>query len=198
MPIHLDDETLLTQRTFRILLKAMSHPGKVFPLEKMPSKNGLMLILQTLLDGEVSFCLLSREKGFLEEKIKSFTGSKETIIEEADFIIIPSGNSQGLINRAKRGTLEYPDRGATAIYCVNSILPHSYIGLTETNGGFNLSLKGPGINGEITVFLSGISKDEFYHLRKINSDYPLGIDAIFVDSASNIMCIPRSTVIEVF
>lgn len=195
--MHIDDETLLTQRTFRILLKAMSHPGKVFSLDKMASNDGLMLILQTLLDGEVSFCVLDKEKEFLEHKIERITGSKQTKIEDADFIIIPSGSSQGLINHAKRGTLEYPDRGATTIYSVNSILPHSFIGFKKTNGGFNLSLKGPGVNGEISLFISGIPKEEFYHLKEINSEYPLGIDSIFVDSASKILCIPRSTMIEV-
>ncbi len=191
------DEILITQKTFRILLKAMSHPGRVFLLDRMSSKDWLMLILQTLLDSEVSYYVVDNKEKLLKQRIEKITGSKQSKIEDADFIIITSGNSEGLINQAKRGTLEYPDIGATAIYSVNSILPISSIGHEKTNKGFNLSLKGPGINGEISLFISGVSKEEIYYLKEINSEYPLGIDSIFVDTEGKIMCIPRSSMIEV-
>ncbi|MCL5423135.1 MAG: phosphonate C-P lyase system protein PhnH, partial [Nitrospirae bacterium] len=96
--------------------------------------------------------------------------------------------------------LEYPDTGATVIYSINSLslippIPPFVKG--GMRGNLRITLKGPGINGEITPFIGGIKKDEFHYLKEINSEYPLGVDSIFIDAENRIMCIPRSTKIEV-
>ena len=188
--MQINDETFIAQKTFRALLQAMSHPGRVYSLSQESELNGLILVLQTLLDHEVTFNVFGHQKDELEYKAIRATGSKTANIEDADFIIIPSGNSEGVIINAKRGTLEYPDTGATVIYSIRSLS-------ARDNGGLKITLKGPGINGEISSFLSGVSKSEFIYLKEINSEYPLGIDSVFIDSENNIMCIPRSTKIEV-
>lgn len=188
---------LLLQKTFRTLLQAMSHPGRVYSLSlesgvwsQEPEFSGLILVLQTLLDHEVSFNVFGHQREELEYKVMRATGSKTANIEDADFIIIPSGDSGGAILHVKRGTLEYPDTGATVFYFIHSLS-------ARDNGGLRITLKGPGINGEISTFIGGIKKDEFYYLKEINSEYPLGVESIFIDTAKRIMCIPRSTKIEV-
>lgn len=193
--MQINDETFITQKTFRALLQAMSHPGRVFTLSQesgveSQESGGLMLILQTLLDREVGFCVIGTEKEYLKTNISELTGCPVKDISDADFIIISDGESNGEILKAKRGTLEYPDIGATVIYSIRSLS-------ARDDGGLTLTLKGPGINGEISPFLSGVSKREFHYLKEINSEYPLGIDSVFIDSANRIMCIPRSTRIEV-
>ena len=195
--MQINDETFITQKTFRSLLQAMSHPGRVFTLsqesgvESQESESGgLMLILQTLLDHEVGFCVIGTEKEYLKTNISELTGSPVKDISDADFIIISDGESNGEILKARKGSLEYPDTGATVIYFIHSLS-------AKDNGGLTLTLKGPGINGEISPLMSGVSKREFHYLKEINSEYPLGIDSIFIDSANRIMCIPRSTRIEV-
>lgn len=188
--MQINDETSITQKTFRVLLQAMSHPGRVYSLSQESELNGLILVLQTLLDHEVTFNVFGRQREELEYKVIRATGSKTANMEDADFIIIPSGNSEGVILHAKRGTLEYPDTGAIVIYSIHSLS-------ARDNGELRITLKGPGINGEISPFIGSIKKDEFHYLKEINSEYPLGVDSIFIDTENKIMCIPRSTRIEV-
>lgn len=185
----IEEEFLLTQQTFRVLLQAMSHPGKVYSLN-LKSESGLISVIKTLLDQEVTFYLADSLIGELEQTIIKATGSRPAGIEDADFLIIPSGNSNGLILRAKRGVIEYPNWGATFIYYVTSLSLFIKAGMRED---LRIILKGPGINGEIKPFIGGIKKEEFDYLKEINSEYPLGVDSIFIDGANRIMCIPRST-----
>ena len=182
------EENLITQKTFRTLLQAMSHPGRVYSLSQ-ELENGLILVIQTLLDHEVAFNVFGHQREEWEYRIIRATGSRTANIEDADFVIIPSGGSNGAILHAKRGSLEYPDTGATVIYSINSFS-------SRDNGDLRVTLKGPGINGEITPFIGGIKKDEFHYLKEVNSEYPLGVDSIFIDAENRIMCIPRSTKIE--
>jgi len=192
-------EDLTIQKTFRTILQSMSHPGRVYTLTD-ELKNGLILIIQTLIDHEVTFSVYGPLKEEWEYRIIRSTGSRRANIEHADFLIILSGSSDGSILHAKRGSLEYPDTGATVIYSVNSLFQTSYMP-NVVNGGTNndvmVELKGPGINGRITTFIGGINKDELHYLKEINSEYPLGVDSIFIDAKNRIMCIPRSTKIEV-
>lgn len=203
---------LITQKTFRTLLQAMSHPGKVYKLETMNKElselpfskewmggfyAALISVLITLLDHEVTFNVVGHQRKEWEYMIIRATGSRTANIDDADFVIIPSGDSEGAILHAKRGSPEYPDTGATVIYFLNSIcsiLPHSP---RYKRTDLRVTLKGPGINGEMAPLISGIKKDEFYYLKQINSEYPLGVDCIFIDAENRIMCIPRSTKIEV-
>jgi alpha-D-ribose 1-methylphosphonate 5-triphosphate synthase subunit PhnH len=198
------EENPITQKTFRTILQAMSHPGRVYRLEQESEVRSqksdkynlssvfypLFSVLQTLLDHEVTFNVFGHQREEWEYRIIRATGSRTANIEEADFVIIPSGGSDGAILHAKRGSLEYPDTGATVIYSVHPLS-------ARDNGGVRVTLKGPGINGEITPFIGGIKKDEFHYLKEINSEYPLGVDSIFIDAESRLMCMPRSTKTEV-
>lgn len=195
--MQINDETFITQKTFRVLLQAMSHPGRVYRLEQKPEvrsqitdKYNLFPVLQTLLDHEVGFCVIGTEKEYLKTTISELTRCPVKDISDADFIIVPDGESNGKILKARRGSLEYPDTGATAIYAVESLYDRD-------NGKPIALLKGPGIRNEIAVFIRGLGKNEFSYIKEINSEFPLGIDCIFIDSESRIMCIPRSTKIEV-
>ncbi len=183
------EENPITQKTFRTLLQAMSHPGRVYSLSQ-EFESGLFLVIQTLLDHEVTSNVFGHQEEEWEYRMIRATGSRTANIEDADFVIIPPGGSDGAILRAKRGSLEYPDTGTTVIYSVHPLS-------ARDNGGVRVTLKGPGINGEITRFIGGIKKDEFHYLKEINSEYPLGVDSIFIDAENRIMCIPRSTKIEV-
>jgi alpha-D-ribose 1-methylphosphonate 5-triphosphate synthase subunit PhnH len=57
---------------------------------------------------------------------------------------------------------------------------------------------GPGIREEIvTAPLKGIELRELAYLKEINSEYPLGVDALFIDQGGRVMALPRSTTIEI-
>jgi alpha-D-ribose 1-methylphosphonate 5-triphosphate synthase subunit PhnH len=188
------EDSMAIQRAFRALLQAMSHPGRTYPLFSESPSNigpsceaGLMLVLRTLLDHEVRFSVADARAESLEKAIARLTGSRRATVADADFVIVPGGKSEGAILCARRGTLEYPDAGATVIYAVKSL---------EGGGGAAAVLKGPGIRGEIDVAIVGTSPEELADIKEMTSDYPLGIDCVFVDEAGLVLCIPRSTRIE--
>lgn len=206
----INKEALLSQKTFRILLKAMAHPGRIYPLPAnceiqnlyqgialVEHNYALALILKTLLDHEIGFCVLGEGKKELETLVMEFTGSFPTDLESADFILVSDGDSKGQILKAKEGTLEYPETGASIIFCVKYICDSPIKNQTEKDLNCKVRFKGPGIKGEISAYFYGLKADEFHYLKEKNSQFPLGIDSIFVDAEANVLCVPRSTNIEV-
>jgi alpha-D-ribose 1-methylphosphonate 5-triphosphate synthase subunit PhnH len=187
--MHVYKKVIRAQKTFRTLLQAMSRPGRVYVLDT-PGEKGLLLVLQTLIDHEVTFSVISAEQMRLNQEIVKATGSRAVTLEDADFVIVPSGDSEGKVLRAKRGSLEYPHSGATMVYQVESLE-------NKTNGTPNCRLRGPGIDNEISACIHGLNKKELMHLQESNSEYPLGVDSIFMDKAGRVMCIPRSSSLEV-
>jgi len=182
-----------SQRIFRALLDAMANPGRIITLPDIriepPAANMYpLLVLMTLLDHEVSFSVLGGAQTQVTEYLKTNTGSKESRLENSDFILVYGGYSHGLIQRARVGTLEYPDESATVIYDTGSIGAGA--------GDLLLELSGPGIADKRRIGASGIEENEIENVLAMR-DYPLGLDLIFSDKAGRIVCIPRSTTVEV-
>jgi alpha-D-ribose 1-methylphosphonate 5-triphosphate synthase subunit PhnH len=150
----------------------------------------LPLLLQTLLDHEVGFAVIGPEGGCIAGLVRDLTRSRLTEVPAADFIIILRGNSRGGILAAKRGSLEYPDQGATIIYLVESLNQ-------EGQTGLKVKLQGPGVNREIRTIIKGLSADEILDLKIINQEFPLGVDCFFLDLAGRVMGLPRSSYLEV-
>jgi len=173
--------------TFRVVLKAMSRPGTPCRLPVQESVTGeharLIQLLSCLMDNEVSFTIVGDDGGTLATDLSLRTGSAQVDIDKSDFVIATGGTTSGLSSRIKRGTLEYPDGGATLVYLVDEI--------AEEGGTAELS--GPGVNGTVCPLFIGLSASELRGLREINAEYPLGVDAMFLDTNGRIACIPRST-----
>lgn len=212
------DITFDSQEIFRSILDAMARPGSIVRLPDInitpPVTNRYpLLVLMTLLDHEVSFCVSghsdanvntnintsvntnTNENGnrqAVAEYLELNTGSKESVFGDADLILVYRGSSNGLIRMAKQGTLEYPDESATVVYDVGSIGNRRHEGEKGYNKEMLLELFGPGIADKCTIAISGIERAEIEDILELR-DYPLGIDAIFSDKAGNIVCIPRST-----
>ncbi len=171
--------------TFRVILQGMSHPGKVYPL---PDFNGdepvAVELLRCLMDNEASFAVIG-DTG-LARALALHTGSRPVSPEYADFIIVCRGTSSNLAG-CKRGSLEYPDTGATILYLVHE--------LREGNG--EIILSGPGVDGTVSLQIAGLPLSELQRLREVNSEFPLGVDAVFLDQSGRIACIPRSSHIGV-
>jgi len=173
--------------TFRVVLQAMSRPGTPCRLPIQESVTGkhaqLIQLLSCLMDNEVSFTIVGDDGGPLATDLSHRTGSARVDIDKSDFVIATGGTTSGLSSRIKRGTLEYPDGGATLVYLVDEI--------AEEGGTAELS--GPGVNGTVCPLFIGLSASELRGLREINAEYPLGVDAMFLDTNGRIACIPRST-----
>ena len=61
-----------------------------------------------------------------------------------------------------------------------------------------MTLTGPGINGKKTVSLRRVKKEEIMKIVKVNEEFPLRIDFLFVDKKDKFFALPRSTkIVEV-
>jgi len=178
------DQTIRDHQTFRVILSAMSHPGRVFRLPEFTSEETAVVeLLQCLVDNEVGVAVVGEPT--LAQSLARRTGCRLVPSREADFIIVGNGANSAEVTDFKSGSLEYPDSGATVIYLVD--------GLSEGEGG--IVLTGPGINDTIRLRISGLGAEELPRLRRINSHFPLGIDALFFVPRRNgrLACIPRSS-----
>ena len=188
---------MMAQRAFRRLLQAMSQPGRVYALPQAAVAGrepwGAMLtLLESLLDHEVSFAVIGDNGSEnLRSLIADRTRCRAADVGQADYIIVADGESAGEILRAKRGTLQYPDTSATVIFRVQSLL------FREDRQPV-IALTGPGIREEILLGpIEGLGPCETEHLKELNTEFPLGVDAVFIDDGGRILCIPRSTGIRI-
>ncbi len=123
----------------------------------------------------------------LEERLLGTTGARTAPVEEANFALVPGGDSDGAMLDLRRGTLEAPETGATAIYGVKRL---------DEYGPQTLTLSGPGASGSRTLGVEGLSREELEAIRESRAYYPLGVDAYLVDEAGSLVGLPRSTRIE--
>ncbi len=189
-----------SQKVFRTLLDTFAYPGKVvrIPDLKIVPPEGISKapvgVLLTLLDHEAGFAVSASDKKQrkkIEEYLILNTGSRLKELESADFILTLGELPQ--LRKIKRGSLEYPDEGATIVYVVEEIGES----LSEINS-VSLTLSGPGINGKRKVASKGLKKQEFMKIMEINKGFPLGIDFVFADRKDKFFALPRSTkIVEV-
>jgi alpha-D-ribose 1-methylphosphonate 5-triphosphate synthase subunit PhnH len=184
------DKDTATQELFRIMLKAIAHPGKIFQLPGVQQTSGntendsLAALLYTLLDHETSFSVIGTEAHEeLIDKISRCTKSRYIDVEQAEYIVVCGGSSGGMLEHIGRGKLDFPDWGVTVFYLVES--------LGET-GKIRIGLTGPGVKDRIGFSVSGADPGDIILINTINSEFPLGIDIVFVDRSMKIAAIPRS------
>lgn len=177
-----------SQRVFRALLRATSRPGEIVALPET-GDGAIETVLLTLLDVEVTFCVPGPDRVLeLEERLLGATGARIAPVEEANFALIPGGDSDGAMLGLRRGTLEAPEKGATAIYGVERL---------AEDGPKILTLSGSGVSGSRTLSVEGLSAEELEAIRESRAYYPLGVDVYLVDEAGSLVGLPRSTRIEV-
>ncbi len=176
-----------SQRVFRALLRSTSRPGEIVALPET-GDGAVESVLLTLLDVEGTFCVLGPDRmRELEERLLGATGARPAPVEEADFALIPGGDSDGAMLDLRRGTLEAPETGATAIYGVKRL---------AEGGPKTLTLSGPGVSGSRTLGVEGLSAEELEAIRESRAYYPLGVDVYLVNEAGSLVGLPRSTRIE--
>ncbi|PIC64136.1 phosphonate C-P lyase system protein PhnH [Sporosarcina sp. P13] len=181
------------QYVYRKLLHSMSRPGTISSIKEpmirmdyqITCNESLLLSALALLDGEVTFHILSDERPELIEKITEYTSAKYAPIQEADFIIVFHDDHEEAVQRAmkqcKVGSLIDPQQSSTWII-ETSILQ---------NEG-NVLLKGPGIQSEMAL-QTGFSSTLWQARNERTKEFPMGFDMIFVDHESQIACVPRTT-----
>jgi len=179
--------TIRDHATFRTVLQAMSRPGTIQTLPDAGTADPLVILLSSLLDNEVTVAAIDAAGAIALDAISKATGARRCPVAEADFVLVGNGTSNGQLASLRRGTPEYPETGATVIYLLDAV---------AAEGG-SISLSGPGIRDQVAPFLGGLAIDELRQLGEVNRDFPLGVDAMYLDRQGRLACIPRSTRIGV-
>ncbi|KAA0954956.1 phosphonate C-P lyase system protein PhnH [Planococcus sp. ANT_H30] len=180
------------QQVYRKIVHSMSRPGTISTI-KQQTKNvdvdfgctdALILSAMALLDAEVTFHVIAKNRTDLIGKISEYTSARFASVQEADFIIVLKDDKEIDILEAmiqcKIGNLIDPHQSATWIIESADLV----------NEG-PLQLTGPGIRTE--DYLQTGQSNQFWQTRDSRiKEYPMGIDLIFADKAAQIACIPRS------
>jgi phosphonate C-P lyase system protein PhnH len=172
----------------------MSRPGEKFTLSTGCGNDSaffIRVVAETLLDHEVTFAVHgAQDSKVTADAITRWTHARETLIENADFLIVDGAHSEGHIRALKHGTAEMPDLGATVIY----LLPAE--ASRETSA--DVVIQGPGIRppGTTTLREIGLAADEWQAIREVNHEYPLGIDCFLILSEGSVIGLPRSVRIK--
>src|ERR1700722_1860947 len=114
------------QEHYRLLLDCMARPGevRVLPASRMSAPEGIhgaaALVGFALLNADASFFAAGSAGTMVSEYLRENTDGLLAEPDIADFIFMPGG-AGGLVEvvaRAKRGTLPYPEGGATLVLSV--------------------------------------------------------------------------------
>ena len=174
------------QATFRALLDAMARPGTIHSLPPRRVEDGkwggALLVLQALLDHEVTFHVLN-EESLTHEQLLRRTGARSAPLAQADFVLASGDAAIAAVEDAREGGFEEPERSATVALLADSL------GI----GGLTLTLSGPGIQSTAVLSLDGLPVAAFEVLRGRTVTFPQGVDVILVDPAGHVAAIPRST-----
>ncbi len=186
------------QRTFRTLLNAMANPGTVHLLEPRPGETPEEAIAFALCDHEVTFAVVDEPEQPVQRgavpvarRIALRTGSVEVEIGAGAFVFAYAPLGDDRWREVRRGTLAYPDGGATVVYVLPAV-GAGPLALTLT-----LTLVGPGIETAQRLSLAGFERSEIAARDRACEDYPMGVDCVFVDGAGRVACLPRSTSVQI-
>ena len=184
------------QKAYRKTLNCMAQPGTIENIEAESIRldinvrfyNPTMVLMFMLLDGEVTYKIISNEEKEVTNFVNQITFSKPSETEKADFIFILRDAAPEMVEEALRaakiGDLVDPHKSATIVFEAEAISKEK-----------EFALKGPGIQ-EINYVKVQAKGDWLKERDKKNIEYPLGVDMIFADEASNIMCLPRTTLVS--
>ncbi|RJQ10431.1 MAG: phosphonate C-P lyase system protein PhnH [Dehalococcoidia bacterium] len=174
------------QATFRALLNAMARPGTVYHLPTPRPDDGIwggaLLVLQALLDHEVTFHVLS-DQALPHDQLLRRTGARSASLGRADFVLARGGGAVAAVEEAREGGFEEPERSATVVLVVDSL----------GGDGVALTLSGPGIEATSMLSVGGVPAAAFESLRRRTITFPEGVDVILVDTADHVAALPRST-----
>ncbi len=185
-----NDPQLDAQRVFRQLLQAMSRPGQVVPIDRLPEapeplSGAAAALALTLFDLDTPIWLSDDLRAAAGDYLAFHTGAPLTAdIGAASFVLVADGNNLPDLAQVPPGDPEYPERAATVIVQVNRL---------QIAPGWRL--RGPGVLGHLDISVDGLAA-EFWDAFQMNQKrFPLGFDAILV-AGDMVLGLPRTVTAE--
>lgn len=186
------DNAFDCQKVFKAMMNALAQPGKVFPFAgsatKIPTgQPALTAAALTLLEHFRSFYV--EWNPALAEELHEQTYGQLASLSQADYLFYPRMDGAvdipGVLQQVKPGTLAEPHKSATLLVLLPSF-----------TGGKALTLKGPGIDGAITVHLPECGRRWILERQKIGFEFPCGVDLFFFTPEGEVMGLPRKILAE--
>ena len=187
----LGDPVLDSQRIFRGVLDAMSHPGRIVPLAAPDTAPGVLYpateaVCLALVDFETPLWLdAAGRTAEVMAHLRFHCGCP--IVDEpahARFAVVADPMRMPELDQLDPGTDEYPDRSATVIVQVDTL-----------SGGAGRRLTGPGIESEARLDAPGLPERFWEGLRANHGRFPRGVD-VLLTAGSRLAALPRTTRVE--
>jgi alpha-D-ribose 1-methylphosphonate 5-triphosphate synthase subunit PhnH len=176
------------QSVFRAVLDALSSPGRIVELAPSvdppsPLHAATAAIVAVLADdGTPVFLDAALSSGAAPAWVGFHAGAPVvSTLGEAAFALIGDPMSMPAFSAFAQGSAEYPDRSATLVIQVESL-----------EGGRDLTLTGPGIDGSARLAPHPLPEDFVARMRENRALFPLGVD-LFIVAGRRIAGLPRST-----
>ena len=177
---------------FRAVMLALARPGRPEPLTKLPgAPSGLpadmAAIALTLADYETPIWLDDRLAA--DDVIRGYLGFQTGAAitddpADASLALVSDATDLPRLDVFAQGSLEYPDRSTTIVAAVESF-----------EGGPELILHGPGIDGSVSISPSPLPDDFRQRLALNHAQFPCGVDLILVAGRAAVG-LPRSVQVE--
>lgn len=187
----LADPTLDSQRVFRSVLEAISHPGRIVdvtaPIQaSAPLHPATGLVCLALLDFDTPLWLddaATRPEAL--EWLRFHCGAPVVARPDAArFALIADPRGMPPLAAFDAGTAEHPDRSATLVIQVQALI-----------GGTGRRLTGPGIERENLLELAGVPDAFWTWLEDNHALFPRGVD-IIASAGQVVAALPRTTRVE--
>jgi alpha-D-ribose 1-methylphosphonate 5-triphosphate synthase subunit PhnH len=185
-----NDPQLDAQRVFRQLLQAMSRPGQIVPIDRLPEapqplSGGTAALALSLFELDTPIWLSDDLRPAAGDYLAFHTGAPLTTeIGAAGFVLVADGNNLPDLAQVALGDPEYPERAATVIVQVDRL---------QVAAGYRL--RGPGILGHVDISVDGLAA-EFWSAFQVNQKrFPLGFDAVLV-AGDMVLGLPRTVAVE--
>jgi len=185
-----DDSSHDSQRVFRAVLDAFSHPGRIIAVPAETETPGALSVaatafLLTLVDRETPLWLApDLDSAEVRDFVRFHTGAAIVPDTTAAIFALVTPARQPMLDGFAIGTDPYPDRSATLVIQVPAL-----------RGGPIRTLRGPGVDGSETAGIAGLA-DSFWSEWAANRVlFPCGVDVVFA-AGSELLALPRSIAVE--
>jgi alpha-D-ribose 1-methylphosphonate 5-triphosphate synthase subunit PhnH len=179
-----------SQRVFRAVLDAFSHPGRIVAVPAEVETAGTLSVaatafVLTLIDRETPLWLAPEfDTSDIRDFVRFHTGAPIVADTEAAIFGLATPAREPMLDGFAIGSDPYPDRSATLVIQVPAL-----------RGGPALTLRGPGIDGSATASIAGLPGSFRAEWAANRALFPCGVDVVFA-AGSELLALPRSIAVE--
>ena len=176
------------QASFRAVLEAMAHPGKIvsLPISPMgvppePLCKGSAAIALTLCDSDTSIWLDAASPDAANYLAFHCGALIAAAPGNALFVFVSDADALPPLHTFALGSDEHPERSTTLVIRVAGL-----------RNGDGVRLRGPGIRDDIRLDVAGLPRRFWAERAALNELFPRGLDILFV-SQHSLSALPRAT-----